>query len=85
MEHDLINNQQFGVLTVDTTYNLGNFYVTAVSYPARFNNIQVTITVLQHHSTIFSVFNYFTNPLVGCSLNLCHILAFGSDGDKALV
>ena len=82
MEHDLTNNQQFGVLTVDTTYNLGNFYVTAVSYPPGFNNRKVTITVLQHHSTIF---NYFTNPLVGCSLNLCHILAFGSDGDKALV
>ena len=33
MEHFLSNNRQFGVLTVDTTFNLGEFYVTVVTYP----------------------------------------------------
>lgn len=29
----LTNNHHFGVLTVDTTYNLGDFYVTPIVYP----------------------------------------------------
>lgn len=29
----LTNNHQFGILTVDTTYNPGDFYVTALTYP----------------------------------------------------
>ena len=29
----LTNNNEFGILTVDTTYNLGNFYVTPLTYP----------------------------------------------------
>ena len=33
MERFLTNNHQFGILTVDTTYNLGDFYVTALTYP----------------------------------------------------
>jgi hypothetical protein len=33
MERFLTNNHQFGILTVDTTFNLGEFYVTVVAYP----------------------------------------------------
>ena len=33
MELFLTNNHHFGVLTVDTTFNLGEFYVTVVTYP----------------------------------------------------
>ncbi|MCG8621955.1 MAG: hypothetical protein MJE68_08185 [Proteobacteria bacterium] len=33
MERFLTDNRQFGVLTVDTTFNLGEFYVTIVTYP----------------------------------------------------
>ena len=92
MERFLTNNQQFGVLTVDTTYNLGDFYVTAVTYPHLM--LQDVITkksplllgpVLVHQSTNFSVFNYFASTLVGCRPKLRQVLAFGSDGDKALV
>ena len=41
--------------------------------------------VLIHQSTSFSAFNYFASTLIGCRPKLRHILAFGSDGDKALV
>ena len=41
--------------------------------------------VLVHQSTNFSTFNYFASTLVGCRPKLRQILAFGSDGDKALV
>ena len=92
MERFLTNNQQFGLLTVDTTYNLGDFYVTAVTYPHLM--LQDVITkksplllgpVLVHQSTNFSVFNYFASTLVGCRPKLRQVLAFGSDGDKALI
>ena len=33
MERFLSNNHHFGVLTGDTTFNLGVFYVTVVTYP----------------------------------------------------
>ena len=33
MERFLANNHCFGILSVDTTYNLGDFYVTLTTYP----------------------------------------------------
>ena len=92
MERFLTNNHQFGILTVDTTYNLGDFYVTALTYPHLMIEDVTTKKsplllgpVLVHQSTNFSAFNYFASTLVGCRPNLRHVLAFGSDGDKALV
>ena len=32
MERFLTSNQQFSVLTVDTTFKLGQFYVTSMTY-----------------------------------------------------
>lgn len=92
MERFLTNNNQFGILTVDTTYNLGDFYVTALTYPHLMLQDVTTKRsplllgpVLVHQSTSFSAFNYFASTLVGCRPSLRQVLAFGSDGDKALV
>ena len=92
MERFLTNNHQFGILTVDTTYNLGDFYVTALTYPHLMlqdvgtkKSPLLLGPVLVHQSLSFSAFNYFASTLIGCRPSLRQILAFGSDGDKALV
>ena len=88
----LTKNHYFGVLTIDTTYNLGDFYVTPVSYPhLMLEDINtgksplILGPVLVHQSVDFSAFKYFASTLIGCRRELRHVLACGTDGDKALV
>lgn len=92
MEHFLTNNHQFGVLTVDTTFNLGELYVTVVTYPQLM--LQDVSTgkypaivghVLIHQQKDFPSFNYFAATLISHNKNLGNVLCFGTDGDKALV
>ena len=40
--------------------------------------------ILVHQSTNFSAYNYFASTLIGLRPALCRVLAFRSDGDKAL-
>ena len=90
MERFLTNNNEFGILTVDTTYNLGDFYVTPLTYPhlmlqdvkSRKSPLMLG-PVLVHQSTSFSTYNYFASTLIGLRPTLHCVLAFGSDGDKA--
>ena len=88
----LTNNHRFGVLTADTTYNLGDFYVTPLTYPhLMLQDVKTGMSplmlgpVLIHQRVDFTAFNYFASTLVGCRRELRKILSFGSDGDKALV
>ena len=88
----LTNNHRFGILTADTTYNLGDFYVTPLTYPhLMLQDIKTGMSplmlgpVLIHQRVDFTAFNYFASTLVGCRRELRKILSFGSDGDKALV
>ena len=92
MERFLTNNHQFGVLSVDTTFNLGEFYVTVVTYPQLM--LQDVSTgkhpamfgpVLIHQQKDFPSFNYFAATLISHNKNLRNVLCFGTDGDKALV
>ena len=92
MERFLTDNRQFGVLTVDTTFNLGEFYVTVIAYPQLM--LQDVSTekhptmigpVLIHQQTDFASFNYFAATLISHSKKLRNALCFGTDGDKALV
>ena len=72
MERFLTDNCQFGLLTVDTTFNhLGEFYVTIVTYPQLM--LQDVCTgkhpamvgpVLIHQQMDFPSFNYFAATLV---------------------
>ena len=85
-------NHCFGVLTVDTTYKLGEFFVTPMTYPhlmvedikTKRHPIMLG-PVLVHQKVDFSAFNYFVSTLIGLHKELKHVLAFGTDGDKALV
>ena len=85
-------NHHFGVLTVDTTYKLGEFYVTPMTYPhlmlqeVKANRHPTTIgPILVHQKVDFAAFNYLASSLIGLNKDLKQVLAFGTDGDKALV
>ena len=88
----LTGNHRFGVLTAETTYNLGDFYVTPMKYQHLMLQDVKTGTspmmlgpVLVHQRVDFNAFNYFASTLIGCRRELQQILAFGTDRDKALV
>lgn len=85
------NNHNFSVLTVDTTFNLGDFFVTPVTYHHLMLEDVYTgkhpIMVgpmLVHQRMQFSTFNYFASTLIGSNKMLRNVLAFGTDGDKNL-
>ena len=85
-------NHKFSVLTVDTTYKLGEFYVTPMTYhhlmveDIKTKRHPVLLgPLLVHQKVDFPSFNYFASTLIGLRRELKHVLAFGSDGDKALV
>ena len=76
----LTDSRQFSVLTADTTYNLGQFYVTPTTYR---HLMLVNITsqkhptmagpILVHQRKDFASFSYFANTMIG------------TDGDQALI
>ena len=87
----LMCNYHFGVLTIDTTYKLGEFYVTPMTYPhLMIKDIKskkhpiILGPMLVHQKVDFPAFNYFASTLIGLQKELKHVLAFGTDGDKAL-
>ena len=88
----LTNDKVFGIFTADTTYNLGEFYVT----PTTYKHLMLVDVTTQKHPTMagpilvhqrknFSSFNYFANTLVCFNKQLQHIKVFGTDGDQALI
>ena len=88
----LTNPKQFGIFCVDTTFNLGQFYVTTTSYPhcmlecIRTNRHPYIIgPVLVHQKVDFNSFNYFASTLISQDRRLRNIMAYGTDGDKALI
>ena len=92
MERFLTNIRQFGVLTVDKTFNLGEFYVTIVTYPQLMlhdvntrKHPTMVGPVLIHQQTDFASFYNFAATLISHNKKLRSTLCFGTDGDKALV
>ena len=86
------DSREFSILQVDTTFNLGDFFVTPMSYHhlmledihTRKNPILIG-PILVHQSTQFSSFNYFASTLIGHNKRIRNVLAFATDGDKSLV
>ena len=67
----LTNDEAFSVFTADTTYSLGDFYVTPTTY--RHLMLSDTMShkhpimagpILVHQRKFFSSFNYFPNTLI---------------------
>ena len=78
---------KFSVLITDTTYNLGDFYVTPTTYqledPNSHKHPNFLGPTLVHQRKNFSSFNYyFSSMLIGANNKL---QAFGTDVDLALV
>ena len=92
LTHFTTNSCDFSILTADTTYNLGEFYVTPIVYEHLMLESIVTHKhpsclgpMLIHQRKDFSAFNYFASTLVNHDRKLKHIKAFGTDGDPALI
>ena len=92
MKKFLTSNCKFGIFNVDTTFNLGNFYVTTTSYPHLMlecihsgKHPSIIGPVLIHQKVDFSSFNYFASTLVSHDRYLSVLMAFGTDGDCSLI
>ena len=89
LERFVTNVQDFSIFAADTTYNLGEFYVTPTTYQHLMledvrtgKHPSFLGPVLVHH---FSAFNYFANTLISHNKKLRDVCAFGTDGDQALI
>ena len=81
------DSRRFSILTADTTYNLGEFYVTPTTYKHLMlvNSSQqhpvMAGPIFIHQRKDFASFNYFASTLVCFEKLLKDICAFGTDGD----
>lgn len=94
--HDLVrfgtNPSNFSVLSVDPTFSLGDFSVTCITYrhllvidPRTGQSPIMLGPVLVHQSKEYTTYHFFVSSLIGIAPNLTGILAFGTDGEAALV
>ena len=81
----------FTVLTVDPTFNLGEFDVTPITYrhcllkSIRTGTPPVFIgPIMIHYRKNFSAYLFFASTLIGLRRDLQALRAFGTDGEKAL-
>lgn len=91
LERFCTNSAEFTILSVDTTFNLGDFFVTPISYKhllledIRSGEPPVIIgPVLVHQQIKFASFNYLASVLIDGNKNLRNVKAFGTDGDTNL-
>jgi hypothetical protein len=82
---------EFTVMCADTTYNLGDFYVTPLSYKhIMLEDIRtgkppaLPGPVLAHQQMKFTSFNYFASSLIDADKSLRYVQAFGTYSDTNL-
>ena len=91
LERFCTDNSNFTILCVDTTFNLGEFYVTPTVYrhlmleDTEGRHPAIMGPILIHQQSKFSSFNYFFSTLISANKQLRNVLAVGTDGDEALV
>ena len=83
--------ENFSVLSVDPTFNLGPFYVTPLTY----NALTMRTTggthpsllgpILVHQTKTFHAFYYFASTLIRLNPALKNVMAFGTDGEVKLI
>ena len=93
--HDLAkfstNPEEFCIVTVDPTFNLGDFEATPITYhhlliSQRSGKSPVFLgPMLVHYRKDFCTFLYFASTLVGLCPQLERLQAFGTDGETALI
>ena len=86
------NAEEFSIVTVDPTFNLGEFDVTPITYQhlllqtERSSNHPTFLgPILIHFRKNFSTYLYFASTLIGLKRDLEKLKAFGTDGEAALV
>ena len=84
--------ENFSVMSVDPTFNLGPFYVTPLTYKNKLarsrkkngSNPLLLGPIFVHQTKTFHSFHYFASTLVRLNPNLHQIRAFGTDGECEL-
>ena len=91
LERFCVSSAEFGILTVDPTFSLGEFDVTPITYrhlllSTKRNGKSPTFMgpVLIHYRKTFATYLFFASSLVGLPCQLEGIRAFGTDGEKPL-
>ena len=90
LENNCANSHNFGVLSLDPTFDLGKFYVTPMVFPLRMFYSKRTgkspyhIGPLIHRTLKEPAYYYFCSQLVGMRSSLHNVLSVGTDGEKAL-
>ena len=92
MERFCTNPNVFSILSVDPTFSLGDFNVTCIVYrhllikDRRTKESPIMLgPVLVHQRKCFDTYHFFISSLIGLARNLDSVLAFGTDGEEALV
>ena len=91
----LINCTQqkgFGIMHLDPTFNLGNFFVTPIVFPLIHYAHRKTSggspsfigPVLLHHQMTYGTYSYFLNHLLTLKPDIRQVKAVGTDGELAL-
>lgn len=86
------SSQDFGVLTVDPTFSLGDFDVTPITYrhllleTRRGGQPPVFLgPILVHYKKTFSTYLFFASSLIGQNRQLEGVRAIGTDGELPLI
>ena len=86
------NPNKFCVLSIDPTFSLGDFSVTCIAYryllvtDARTGESPIMLgPMLVHQRKQYATYHFFASALVGITPKLANILAFGTDGEEAVV
>ena len=85
------NPEDFSILRVDPTFNLGNIYVTPLVYLFKDNVSQRSKNPLKfvgplliYHTMEHTSYHWFFCQMFGQLPEFCRVKAFGSDGETAL-
>ena len=87
------NPDNFSVLGIDTTYNIGNFYVTPTTYRHQMLEMRqgknskcptMLGPVLLHQRKTSTAFSYFADTIANLQPDTKNVLAVGTDRDDAL-
>ena len=83
---------EFGIITIDPTFTLGDFDVTPITYRHLLletkRNKQPPIflgPVLLHYKKTFATYLFFASSLIDLSPQLQGVRAFGTDGEQPLI
>lgn len=82
--------EEHTILSVDPTFNLGDFDVTVTTYRNLMlvnsdgNHPVMVGPIFIHQRKKFETYYFFASSLVGLNPNVRHLKAFGTDGEMAL-